>query len=130
MDWVVSKAKEFIGKRSFARASHSAAGRKQLVSLLPLDRSLRLPEGAQIVLTTDAPSEPLTGPAATPIPMIGHVTSSYFSQALEHSFALALVKDGRERVGQQVMASFRGQFVPVEIAEAVIYDKEGARRDG
>ncbi|XAS76855.1 2Fe-2S iron-sulfur cluster-binding protein [Dermatophilaceae bacterium Sec6.4] len=130
MDWVVSKAKDFIGKRSFARASHHQPGRRQLVSLLPVDRSLRLPEGAQIVLASDAPSQPLTGPASTPIPMIGHVTSSYHSQALERSFALALVKDGRERIGQQVMASFGGQFVPVEIADAVLYDKEGARRDG
>ncbi|MEO8851227.1 MAG: 2Fe-2S iron-sulfur cluster-binding protein [Allobranchiibius sp.] len=130
MDWVVSKAKEFIGKRSYSRESHSTPGRKQLVSLLPKDRSLRLPEGAQVVVTAEAPAEPLTGPSMVPIPMIGHVTSSYHSQALKRGFALALVKDGRDRIGQEVMASFNGQFIPVEIADPVIYDKEGARRDG
>jgi len=130
MEWVISKAKDFVGKRSFARESYGLPGRKHLVSLLPKDRSLRLPEGAQVVVAAEAPAESFTGPARTPIPMIGHVTSSYHSQALERSFALALVKDGRDRIGQEVMASFGGQFVPVEIADAVSYDREGTRRDG
>jgi sarcosine oxidase, subunit alpha len=49
---------------------------------------------------------------------------------LERSFGLALVKDGRERIGQQLLASFQGRFAEVEVAEAVLYDKEGAKRDG
>ncbi len=130
MSWVVSTKKDFIGRRSFARASHHAPGRKHLVCLLPLDHSLRLPEGAQVVAAADAPGTPLTGPARTPIPMLGHVTSSYHSQASGRSFALALVRDGRDRIGEQVLASFGGRFEPVEIADAVTYDQEGARRDG
>ncbi|MGN6415058.1 2Fe-2S iron-sulfur cluster-binding protein [Flexivirga sp.] len=131
MDWVVAKKKkDFIGMRSYARAGHVEAGRKQLVSVLPLDRELRLPEGSQLVTEADAPAEPIDGFAAEPIPMIGHVTSSYRSEALDRTFALALVRDGRSRIGEQVMASFEGRFHPVQIAEAVVYDKEGARRDG
>ncbi|GAB3580343.1 FAD-dependent oxidoreductase [Calidifontibacter terrae] len=130
MGWVISKTKDFIGKRSYARAGHVQEGRKQLVALFPADKSLRLPEGSQVVETQHAPAEPLKGVAPQPIPMLGHVTSSYHSEALERTFALALVRDGRSRIGQQVMASFGGQFVPVEIADAVVYDKEGARRDG
>ncbi|MBO1754555.1 FAD-dependent oxidoreductase [Allobranchiibius sp. CTAmp26] len=130
MSWVVSTKKEFVGKRSYERASHNATGRKQLVSLLPLDTTLRLPEGSQVIEQAAAPEGPLDGPARMPIPMIGHVTSSYHSQAIGRSFALALVKDGRDRVGQQAVASFGGRFVPVEIGDAVVYDKEGTRRDG
>jgi len=131
MDWVVAKKKkDFIGMRSYARAGHVEEGRKQLVSLFPADKELRLPEGSQIVATADAPAEPIDGFAAEPIPMLGHVTSSYRSAALDRTFALALVRDGRSRIGEQVMASFGGRFFPVQIAEAVVYDKEGARRDG
>ncbi|HWC24476.1 MAG TPA: 2Fe-2S iron-sulfur cluster-binding protein [Flexivirga sp.] len=131
MDWVVAKKKkDFIGMRSYARAGHVEEGRKQLVSLFPVDSELRLPEGSQVVTSEDAPTEPLNGIAAQPIPMIGHVTSSYRSEALDRTFALALVRDGRSRIGEEVMASFEGKFFPVQIAEAVVYDKEGARRDG
>lgn len=131
MDWVVAKKKkDFIGMRSYARAGHVEAGRKQLVSVLPVDSELRLPEGSQLVTSENAPAKPLSGVAPQPIPMIGHVTSSYRSEALDRTFALALVRDGRSRIGDQVMASFEGKFFPVQIAEAVVYDKEGARRDG
>ncbi|GAA1158135.1 2Fe-2S iron-sulfur cluster-binding protein [Ornithinicoccus hortensis] len=130
MDWVVSKTKDFIGKRSYQRVSHTEGVRKQLVSVLPVDRSLRLPEGAQLVETDALGDYDGQGLPATPIPMLGHVTSSYHSQALERGFGLALVKDGRNRVGDTVLASFGGQFAEVVIEEPVIYDKEGARRDG
>ncbi|GGB25556.1 sarcosine oxidase subunit alpha [Flexivirga endophytica] len=131
MDWVVAKKKkDFIGMRSYARAGHVEEGRKQLVSLFPTDPELRLPEGSQLVTTDNTPADPLDGIAPQPIPMIGHVTSSYRSEALDRTFALALVRDGRTRIGEEVMASFEGRFYPVQIAEAVVYDKEGARRDG
>ncbi|MGK5682251.1 2Fe-2S iron-sulfur cluster-binding protein [Actinoplanes sp. URMC 104] len=123
MDWVVSKKKpDFIGKRSFARAENRRPDRKQLVALLPQDRSLLLPEGAQVV---DGPALP-----APPVPMLGHVTSSYHSAELDRSFALALVKAGRSRVGETVYVTVAGSLVPVEVAGPVLVDPEGARRDG
>jgi sarcosine oxidase subunit alpha len=130
MDWVVSTTKEFIGKRSFARSSHTDPGRKQLVSLLPVDRSLRLPEGSQLVEPDALGDYTGEGLPNAPIPMVGFVTSSYHSEALGRSFALALVKDGPTRIGQTLVASFEGRFAEVEVAEPVLYDKEGARRDG
>lgn len=130
LGWAVSTKKEFVGKRSFERAGYVQEGRKQLVGLFPKDTTLRLPDGSQILELADAPQEELHGTAATPIPMIGHVTSSYYSEALGRSFALALVKDGRERHGTELVASFDGKCVPVEVTDAVVFDKEGARRDG
>jgi sarcosine oxidase subunit alpha len=119
MDWIVSKTKpDFMGKRSFARADTSRADRKHLVALLPVDRGALLPEGAQLV------AEP--GETA----MLGHVTSSYRSAALGRTFALALVKGGRDRLGETVHAPLASPPIAAEIVPACVYDPEGARRDG
>jgi len=69
----------------------SRIDRKQLVGLLPDDPALRLVEGAHIV-ETDRSRYP-------PVPYLGHVTSSYASEALGRTFALALVAAGRSRIG-------------------------------
>ena len=123
MAWVVSKKKpDFIGKRSFARADNQRADRKHLVGLLPVDRDVLLPEGSQLVATAELPQPP--------VPMLGHVTSSYRSVALDGTFALALVKGGRDRIGDTLYAPVGDQVVPVTVAEPVLYDPEGARRDG
>ena len=90
MDWAVSKKKpDFIGKRSFTRAENLNPMRKQFVGLLPLDRETVLPEGAQIIEQVDGGVLP-----PPPVPMLGHVTSSYRSAELGRPFGLALVKGG------------------------------------
>lgn len=123
MSWVVSKQKDFIGKRSYSRADTSRTDRKQLVGLLPTDRTTRLPEGAQLV----APDVSLE---RVPVPMLGHVTSSYHSPALGRPFALALVADGRARIGETLLAPVGEGLVPVEVTDFVLYDPEGTKRDG
>ncbi|WP_237047777.1 2Fe-2S iron-sulfur cluster-binding protein [Lentzea guizhouensis] len=123
MSWAVSKKKaDFIGKRSFARAENLRTDRKQLVGLLPVDPNVLLPEGSQIVETDRLP-EP-------PVRMLGHVTSSYPSAALGRTFALALVRAGRDRIGDTLYVPVEDALVPVTVTESVLYDKEGARRDG
>lgn len=123
MSWVVSKKKpDFIGKRSYARADAVRPDRKHLVGLLPDDPGAFLPEGTQLVADSVLP--------APPVPMLGHVTSSYRSAALGRTFALALIKGGRERVGERLYAPVGDRLVPVTVASPVLYDPEGARRDG
>ncbi|MFF4275172.1 sarcosine oxidase subunit delta family protein [Streptomyces sp. NPDC001536] len=123
MSWAVSKKKpDFIGKRSFARADTVRADRKHLVGLLPEDPATFLPEGTHLVADSVLP--------APPVPMLGHVTSSYRSAALGRTFALALVKGGRERIGERLYAPVGDRLVPVTVASPVLYDPEGARRDG
>lgn len=122
MDWIVSKKKDFfVGRRSFRRADNLRPDRKQLVGLLPLDPSALLPEGAQLVL--DPEQKP-------PLEMIGHVTSSYRSVALGRTFALALLKSGRGRLGETVHAPLQEGVIAATVVEPVFYDREGARRDG
>lgn len=121
MDWIVSRTKDFIGRRSQRRADPARADRKQLVGLLTEDPDAVLPEGAQLVerLTPDYP-----------VPMIGHVTSGYWSPTLGRSFALALVKAGRRRIGETILAPLADAMLAARIVDPVLYDREGTRRDG
>jgi sarcosine oxidase subunit alpha len=126
MSWVVSKKKpDFIGKRSFARAENQRPDRKQLVALLPVDRDTVLPEGSQVVdFQADGQLPP------PPVPMLGHVTSSYRSAFLERPFALALLKGGSARHGETLHVPVGDRLVAVEVTGPVVVDPEGARRDG
>jgi sarcosine oxidase subunit alpha len=125
MAWVVSTKKDFIGKRSLRRADAVRPDRKHLVGLLPVDPTELLPEGAQIVA-----EDVDLSPGPTPVPMLGHVTSSYRSAALERTFALALIKGGRDRIGERVLAPLGNRTIAATITSPVLYDPEGARRDG
>ncbi|MHA4848331.1 MULTISPECIES: 2Fe-2S iron-sulfur cluster-binding protein [unclassified Rhodococcus (in: high G+C Gram-positive bacteria)] len=126
MSWAVSKKKrDFIGKRSFSREENQNPLRKQFVGLLPLDKQTVLPEGAQII--EEIPDGVLPPP---PVPMLGHVTSSYLSAELGRPFGLALVKGGRARLGDTLHVPVNGNLVAVEVTSSVLVDPEGARRDG
>ena len=123
MGWVVSKKKaDFLGKRSFARPDNANPRRKQLVGLLPEDPQLLLPEGAQLILTAELPPPP--------VPMVGHVTSSYRSAALDRTFALAPLAGGQERMGSTVYVVVDGVPQPVTVTGPVVFDPDGTRRDG
>lgn len=126
MSWAVSKKKpDFVGKRSFTRSENLNPLRKQFVGLLPTDADTVLPEGAQIVeFVSDGVLPP------PPVPMLGHVTSSYRSAELGRPFALALVKGGHARIGETLHVPVDGTLVPVEVTGSVLVDPEGARRDG
>jgi sarcosine oxidase subunit alpha len=119
MGWIVRKDdSDFVGQRSLRRSDTMREDRKQLVGLLSDER---LPEGAQLV-------ERDTG--RIPIPMIGHVTSSYRSATLGHPIALAMVERGRSRRGETVFAPLPDATIAARVVEPVFYDPEGARRDG
>jgi sarcosine oxidase subunit alpha len=121
MDRLVARDKDFIGRRSLARADMLRDDRKQLVGLLTEDPTQILPEGGQIVADTKA---------AAPVPMLGHVTSSCFSASLGRSIALALVKGGRKRIGERVEVPLAsGSALRAKITNPVFIDPEGARQD-
>jgi sarcosine oxidase subunit alpha len=126
LGWAVSKLKDFIGKRSFARTDTSRAGRKQLVGLLPQDKAFVAAEGSHLVAS---PARSTFDPARGS-PSIGHITSSYYSPNLESAFALALVANGRALHGQTVYAVKGSDLEPMSLVDPVFFDKEGKRRDG
>jgi len=120
MGGLVAKSKDCLGKRSLARSDTAGVGRKQLVGLLTDDARVVLPEGGQIV--AQASSEQI-------VPMLGHVTSSYFSPILNRSIALALVKDGLGKMGESVAVTLEsGGYASAKIHSTVFYDPEGARQ--
>ncbi|GAB5471494.1 MAG: sarcosine oxidase subunit alpha [Rhodospirillales bacterium] len=119
MDWIVSKTKDFVGKRSLTRADMSKPDRKQLVGILTENPEALLPEGAQLVET---PGE------ERPLPMLGHVTSSYWSPSLGRSIAMALIKGGRARKGQTLHAPLEdGRVLACQVVDPLFYDKDGSR---
>jgi sarcosine oxidase subunit alpha len=122
MDWIVSKKKDFVGKRSLSRADMAKPGRKQLVGILTEDPNEVLPEGAHLV------EKVLAKP---PMPMVGHVSSSYMSPNLGRSIALGLVKGGLGRKGETLFAPLvSGKAVACTIADPVFIDPEGERLRG
>jgi sarcosine oxidase, subunit alpha len=122
MDWIVNLSKgDFVGRRSLRRADVVRPDRKQLVGLAPADGRTLVPEGAQLVLHD-------TG--EIPMPLAGHVTSSYHSPALGRTFALAMLAGGHEMHGGTVYAPLPEATVPCTVTSSVPYDPEGERRDG
>jgi sarcosine oxidase subunit alpha len=123
MDWIIAKKKgDFIGKRGLARPDLVAADRKQLVGLLTADATTVLEEGAQVVETPYG---------RIPRPMLGHVTSSYFSPNVGRPIALALIEGGHARPGQTLWVPVSGRRpVPVEVTRPVFFDPENARLHG
>jgi sarcosine oxidase subunit alpha len=79
-------------------------------------------EGTQLLDDAEIPEPPAH--------MLGWVTSSYRSEALGRSIALALVERGRARVGDTIHAVIGRDTIPCEVVGPVFYDREGAHRDG
>jgi sarcosine oxidase subunit alpha len=122
MGWIVSKKKnDFLGKRALARADTARADRKHLVGLLSENPSEVILEGGQVV--AELKDKP-------PMAMLGHVTSSYYSPNLGRSIALALVKNGRNRMGETVYVPLADRVIRARIGEPRFFDPEGKRIDG
>ncbi|MEX3931957.1 sarcosine oxidase subunit alpha family protein [Paraburkholderia phymatum] len=120
MGGLVAKSKDFLGRRSLTRSDTAKEGRKQFVGLLSDDPQFVIPEGSQIV------AGPFQGDTA---PMLGHVTSSYYSPILKRSIALAVVKGGLNKMGQSVTIPLSsGKQIAAKIASPVFYDTEGVRQ--
>ncbi|HEV7309881.1 sarcosine oxidase subunit alpha [Ensifer sp.] len=122
LSWAVSKKKaDFVGIRGLKRPDLVKDGRKQLVGLLTKDPKVVLEEGAQIVADPNQPK---------PMTMLGHVTSSYWSENCGRSIALAMVAGGRERLGQTLYVPMTDRTIAVEVSDMVFFDKEGGRLHG
>ena len=120
MNWMLSKDKDYIGKRSLFRSDTARADRKQLVGLLSCDGHQVVPEGSQLY-DVDSSGQRIVS---------GHVTSSYLSPTMGHPIALALLVNGHARKGDQLLArSSSGQDVAVEVTGSVFYDAKGVRQN-
>jgi sarcosine oxidase subunit alpha len=121
LGWMVSKKKDFVGRRSHERAAPRAGDRVQLVGFVRNDSDHVVPEGAGLVTAT----------TAAPMVIEGHVSSSCWSETLGRSLGLALVRAGRERHGEVLCAPLdHGEIATVTLVDPVHYDPGGVRRDG
>jgi sarcosine oxidase subunit alpha len=117
---VSTKKRDFIGKRSLELPHLKDPNRKQLVGLLTEDPQEVLPDGAYAVAEVKA---------KPPMTMLGQVTSSYWSPTLERSIAMALIQNGRARMGETLSFPLPDKVVRAKLVEPVFYDKEGKRQN-
>ncbi len=116
LDWTIGKAKQdFVGRRSLMLPDMLRSDRRQLVGLLAPEV---LEEGAQVVADATA---------APPVPMLGHVTSAYWSETLQRPIALALLSGGRARLGETLYVPMADRTIAVRVTDPVAYNKEGSR---
>jgi sarcosine oxidase subunit alpha len=112
------KAAQFVGRRSLLRPGSLDPRRLQLVGLAPLDGRTQLPVGAQIALE---PPPTLTE---------GHVTSSYRSPELGIPVALAMLKGGSQRTGEELRVHHLGTTIVARVVTLPFVDPAGARVHG
>jgi len=117
LGWTIGRTKDdFVGKRSLTRPEMLRPDRRQLVGLSTGPDEV-LEEGAQLT----------TGHGTV---LLGHVTSSYRSETLGRSIALALISGGRARRGQTLYVPMPDHAIPVTVTDPVFYDRDGARLHG
>jgi sarcosine oxidase subunit alpha len=122
LSWAVGKNKtDFVGMAAMGKPALRDPNRKQLVGLLTTDPNVVLEEGSQV-----ADKSALR----PPIPVVGHVTSSYHSAILGRSIALALISGGRARMGQTLYVPTAHRESTVIVAHPVFYDPKGERLIG
>jgi sarcosine oxidase subunit alpha len=115
--------RDFIGKRSLARPGLARAGRWQLVGLASEDGRTPLPAGGKLV------ADPRRAP---PNPILDEVTSAAWSPSRDRPIGLALLADGRSRMGQSLTAvsPLFDLDVPVIVREPVFFDPAGEKLRG
>jgi len=59
--------------------------------------------------------------------MLGHVTSSYYSPNLNKSIALAVVRSGKQMLGQKLFVPMKNKTINVTVTDSVFFDKENKR---
>ena len=120
LEGLLSKKKDFIGKRSLNRAAFIAKDRQKLVGVVPLDKKTSIPEGSHLVKDANA---------KLPNPKLGHVSASCWSVEHNNPFSLAILHDGKNMIGQKLFAlsPLKNKSIPVEIVSSHYVDPKGER---
>ena len=120
LDGLLSKKKDFIGKRSLQKTAFIAEDRQRLVGVIPLDKKTAIPEGSHLVKDAKAP---------LPNPKLGHISASCWSVEYDNPFSLAILKNGKNMIGEKlfVMSPLKNKVIPVEIVSSHYVDPKGER---
>ena len=111
---------DFIGKAMLSREGLNTADRGQLVGIKPLDKTKSFRTGSHILSK---------GAAATLENDQGYITSSVFSPTLGHMIGLALVKNGSERIGENVTIwnALIHEYTEAVLCQPVFVDPENRK---
>ena len=117
---LISKKKDFIGKRSLNRSSFVAEDRQKVVGVVPIDKKTSIPEGSHLVKDANA---------KLPNPKLGHISASCWSVEYNNPFSLAILKDGKNMIGKKLFAlsPLKNKSIPVEIVSSHYVDPKGER---
>ena len=117
---MLSKKKDFIGKRSLTRKAFTADDRQKVVGVVPLDKKTSIPEGSHLVKEATA---------KLPNPKLGHISASCWSVEHNNPFSLAILKDGKNMIGKKLYAlsTLKNKSIPVEIVSSHYVDPKGER---
>ena len=120
LGWVIDMNKpDFIGKRSLQRDLNIGGERQHVVGLLPDDHNAKIADGSALV--------PVQAPTSGNPEFQGHVTAACYSPTLERTIALALLKNGKNRHGENIRISgLEGSFTAT-VTKPVFYDPRGEK---
>ncbi len=118
---MLSQKKDYFGSKMVRREGLHDKDRYEWVGLISTGR-VPLRAGAHLV----------TGEATAPGPSQGWVSSTTYSPALDKEIALALVKNGADRIGSEMYAAdpVNGKHPKVALVSAHFYDPDGSRMRG
>ena len=120
LEGMLSKKKDFIGKRSLNREAFLNPNREKIVGVVPLDKKTMIPEGSHLVSDSNA---------SLPNPKLGHISASCWSVEYNNPFSLAILKEGKKRIGEKLYAlsPLKKKNIPVEIVSSHYVDSKGER---
>jgi len=120
LEGMLSKKKDFIGKRSLSRTAFLNPEREKIVGVIPLDKKTMIPEGSHLVRVNNA---------ELPNPKLGHISASCWSVEYNNPFSLAILKDGKKKIGEKLYAlsPLKKKSIPVEIVSSHYVDPKGER---
>jgi len=120
LEGMLSKKKDFVGKRSLNREAFLNPDREKIVGVIPVDKKTMIPEGSHLVKDKNA---------ALPNPKLGHISASCWSVEYNNPFSLAIIKEGKKRIGEKLYAlsPLKNKSIEVEIVSSHYVDPKGER---
>ncbi|MDC6465315.1 sarcosine oxidase subunit alpha family protein [Pelagibacteraceae bacterium] len=120
LEGMLSKKKDFIGKRSLNREAFLNPDREKIVGVVPLDKKTMIPEGSHLVSDNKAD---------LPNPKLGHISASCWSVEYNNPFSLAILKNGKKKIGEKLYAlsPLKNISIEVEIVSSHYVDSKGER---
>lgn len=117
---MASNKKDFIGKRSLQKPVYSDSSKGVIMGIVPIQADTMIPEGCYLV----------TDPKATaPNPKLGYVTASCWSVERNNPFSLAIINNGKKRLGELLYAvsPVENISIAVNVVSSHYVDPKGER---